>query len=85
MDCYILIAVAVVVAAGGCWQGKKAYFLSKSAQKQLVLEEKFKALQAKGDGAVDKYLEKKRKKNASKDRRQLPWKRAREGPADADE
>jgi ribosomal RNA-processing protein 36 len=64
------------------YQGKTPFYLSKGAQRELVLQEKFKTLQAKGDGALDKYLEKKRKKNAGKDRKQLPWKRSKGPEAD---
>ncbi len=58
-------------------QGKTPYYLTKKSQKTMALASKFQDLASKGDGAVDKFLEKKRKKNASKDRKQLPWKRNR--------
>jgi ribosomal RNA-processing protein 36 len=64
-----------LVCRTGLAQGKTPFYLSKSAKKDLVLQEQFKALEAKGPGALDKFLEKKRKKNASKDRSKLPWKR----------
>ncbi|XP_013415255.1 ribosomal RNA processing protein 36 homolog isoform X2 [Lingula anatina] len=51
-------------------QGKKPFYLRKSEQKQLQLADKFKEL--KKSGNLEKYLSKKRKKNASKDRKKLP-------------
>ncbi|EPZ31188.1 Protein of unknown function DUF947 domain-containing protein [Rozella allomycis CSF55] len=53
--------------------GKKPFYLKKSDQKKLLMAEKFKAIKEKGgDAAIDKYIEKKRKKNASKKRKELP-------------
>ncbi|CAH1262009.1 ribosomal RNA processing protein 36 homolog [Branchiostoma lanceolatum] len=51
-------------------QGKKPYFLKKSEEKKLVLAQKFKEL--KKSGKVEKFLQKKRKKNAARDRKHLP-------------
>ncbi|KAJ8032481.1 Ribosomal RNA processing protein 36-like [Holothuria leucospilota] len=51
-------------------EGKKPYFLKKSDRKVLELAEKYKEL--KKSGKLEKYLAKKRKKNMSKDRRQMP-------------
>eukprot|EP00112_Aurelia_sp_Birch-Aquarium-sp1_P009735 Seg2116.2 transcript_id=Seg2116.2/GoldUCD/mRNA.D3Y31 product="Ribosomal RNA processing protein 36-like" protein_id=Seg2116.2/GoldUCD/D3Y31 len=51
-------------------QGKKPYFLKKSEKKKLELAEQYKTL--KSDGKLEKYLSKKRKRNAAKDRRHLP-------------
>lgn len=44
-----------------------------AVQKQLELADKYKEL--KRTGKLDKYLTKKRKRNAKRDRRQLPFKR----------
>ncbi len=54
-------------------QGKKPFFLSKAGKRELVLTEKYKELEAKGPGALNKFMEKRRKKKASKDKRALPW------------
>ena len=54
--------------------GKKPFFLKKSAQRQLEMDRRFQDL-AKGRGGkkkVEKLIEKRRKKNAFKDRRSLP-------------
>ena len=54
--------------------GKKPFFLKKRAQKELETEHRFEAL-AKGRGGkkkIEKLIEKRRKKNAAKDRRWLP-------------
>ncbi|KAK2182555.1 hypothetical protein NP493_348g00000 [Ridgeia piscesae] len=51
-------------------EGKKPYFLKKSVEKKLDLAEKYSEL--KKSGKVEKYLSKKRKKTAAKDRRRLP-------------
>lgn len=51
-------------------KGKKPYFVKKSDKKMLELAEQFKDL--KKSGKLEKYLAKKRKKNISKDRGQMP-------------
>lgn len=51
-------------------EGKKPFFLKNSAKKAIVLEERFKEL--KKDHKLKKFIEKKRRKNASKDRRWMP-------------
>jgi len=48
-------------------KGKQPYYLKKSEMKKLKLEEKYKEL--KQSGGLDKFVSKKRKKNASKERR----------------
>jgi ribosomal RNA-processing protein 36 len=53
-------------------QGKKPFYLKKSDQKKLALIDKFKQL---GDKNVDKILEKRRKRNATKDHKKVPYKR----------
>lgn len=55
-------------------EGKQPFYLKKSAMKELALEEKFNEL--KKNGKLNKFMEKKRKKNASKDRRWLPDRRS---------
>jgi len=52
--------------------GKTPYYPKKAVVKQLELLERYRELQKRGKGQVDKYLVKKRKKNASKDRRYMP-------------
>ncbi|KAI0213636.1 Ribosomal RNA processing protein 36-like protein [Lamellibrachia satsuma] len=52
-------------------QGKRPYFLKKSIEKKLDLAEKYSEL--KKSGTVEKYLSKKRKKAAAKDRKKLPY------------
>lgn len=53
-------------------QGKQPFYLKKSDQKKLELIDKFKQL---GDKNVDKILEKRRKRNATKDHKKVPFKR----------
>ncbi|XP_064403649.1 ribosomal RNA processing protein 36 homolog isoform X2 [Halichondria panicea] len=53
--------------------GKKAFHIKKSTQKKLLLAKKYTEL--KKSGKLDKFIAKKRKKNASRDRKQLPFKR----------
>jgi hypothetical protein len=88
---FFVIFATVETSCSNCWklaeivtslcfgvrgiQGKKAFYLSKRAKKELALGEKFKQLEAKGPEAVDKFLAKKRAKNASKDKKSLPWAR----------
>ncbi|ORY89888.1 hypothetical protein BCR43DRAFT_117604 [Syncephalastrum racemosum] len=56
-------------------QGKKPYFLKKSEEKKLFLMDQYKKL---GEKNMDKILEKRRRKNAAKDHRRLPFKRRSE-------
>ena len=51
-------------------EGKRPFFLKKSEQRRLELLAKYEELQA--SGKLDKFLEKRRKKNAAKDHRYLP-------------
>lgn len=55
----------VAVAAG-----KKPYFLGKAEKRKRELVAKYEEL--KSAGKLDKYMEKRRKKNAAKDHRYLP-------------
>ena len=49
--------------------GKKAYHLKPSKLKEMILADKYKYLQQ--EGKLKKYMEKRRKKNAAKDRKWL--------------
>uniref|UniRef100_A0A3Q2D8R8 rRNA biogenesis protein RRP36 n=1 Tax=Cyprinodon variegatus TaxID=28743 RepID=A0A3Q2D8R8_CYPVA len=51
-------------------RGERPFFLKKSEKKKLQLAEKY--LDLKKSGKVEKFLSKKRKRNAVKDRRKLP-------------
>jgi len=51
-------------------QGKRPYYLKKSALKELELKGKFKKLEKRGH--LEKYLKKKRKKTAGKDHKVMP-------------
>ncbi|KAG1467369.1 hypothetical protein G6F56_004452 [Rhizopus delemar] len=53
-------------------QGKKPFFLKNSEKRKLELMDRY---QKMGDKAVDRVLEKRRKKNTTKDRKRLPFKR----------
>ena len=53
--------------------GKKPYYLKKSEQRKLELLAKYREL--KEGGGLDKFMEKRRKKNASKDHRYVPSQR----------
>lgn len=52
-------------------QGLKPYFLKKSDKKKLELAEKYNEL--KKSGKLENFLSKKRKRNAGKDRKKLPF------------
>ncbi|KAJ2546309.1 rRNA biogenesis protein rrp36, partial [Coemansia sp. RSA 1933] len=54
-------------------QGKKPYFLKKRELKDLEVAEKFTKLQ--DSSKFNSYLEKRRKRNASKDHRRMPYQR----------
>ncbi|CAG8489456.1 13197_t:CDS:2 [Ambispora gerdemannii] len=53
-------------------KGKKPFYLKKSAEKELELVEKFKNTDPKN---VEKIIEKRRKKNAAKEHKNVPFKR----------
>ncbi len=55
-------------------QGKKPFYLKESEFKKLELVSKFNQLKDKNI-SMDKFLEKRRKKNAAKDHRGMPYKR----------
>ncbi|XP_070590735.1 ribosomal RNA processing protein 36 homolog [Erythrolamprus reginae] len=54
-------------------QGKKPFFLKKSEMQKLELAEKYKDL--KRSGKLESFLNKKRKRNAAKDKRKLPFRK----------
>jgi len=54
-------------------KGKKPFYLKKSEQKKEELVEKYQEL--KTSGKLDKFLEKRRKKNSAKDHRYVPYRR----------
>ncbi|CAG8565405.1 14103_t:CDS:2 [Cetraspora pellucida] len=56
-------------------QGKSPFYLKKSEEKKLELVDKFKKLQKSDSKVLDKVIEKRRKKNASKEHRYIPFKR----------
>jgi hypothetical protein len=53
--------------------GKAPYFMSKAEKRKRLLVAQYEELKASGQ--LDKYMEKRRKKNAAKDHRYLPSKR----------
>jgi ribosomal RNA-processing protein 36 len=53
-------------------QGKKPFYLKKNELKKMELIQKYKSLKDSGEKAVDRYLEKKRKKKASKEKLGMP-------------
>ncbi|XP_068178576.1 ribosomal RNA processing protein 36 homolog [Antennarius striatus] len=55
-------------------QGARPFFLKKSEKKKLQLAEKYEQL--KTSGKLERFLSRKRKRNAAKDRRKLPGKTA---------
>ncbi|KAI9296277.1 ribosomal RNA processing protein 36 [Neoconidiobolus thromboides FSU 785] len=57
-------------------QGKTPFYLKKSAIRQLELTQKFNQMKDKKN--FDKVIEKKRKRNATKDHKKLPFKRRQE-------
>ncbi|ORX91176.1 ribosomal RNA processing protein 36 [Basidiobolus meristosporus CBS 931.73] len=56
-------------------KGKKPFFLKRSELKKLELVDKFKNL--KEAGSIDKVIEKRRKHNAAKQHKRIPFKRRR--------
>ncbi|CAH9131161.1 unnamed protein product [Cuscuta epithymum] len=57
-------------------QGKQPYYLKKSEIQKLKIREKYKEL--KESGKLESYMEKKRRKNAAKDHRYMPYRRSEE-------
>jgi ribosomal RNA-processing protein 36 len=56
--------------------GKKPYYLKKSEQRKMELLAKYQEL--KSGGGLERFMEKRRKRNAAKDHRYIPSQR-REG------
>jgi ribosomal RNA-processing protein 36 len=57
-------------------EGKRPYYLKKSEIRKQTLIEKYNSL--KESGKLTSYLDKRRKKNATKDHRFMPYRRAEE-------
>ncbi|KAJ2778104.1 rRNA biogenesis protein rrp36 [Coemansia javaensis] len=57
-------------------QGKRPYFLGRRELKELEAAQKFGSL---SPAKVDRFLEKRRKRNAAKDHRRMPYQRREEG------
>ena len=53
-------------------QGKKPFYLKKTKLKEMELIQKYKSLKESGDKVLEKYMEKKRKKKASKEKLGMP-------------
>ncbi|CAG8545537.1 16868_t:CDS:2, partial [Gigaspora rosea] len=58
-------------------QGKTPFYIKKSEEKKLELIDKFKKFQNSDSKVLDKFIEKRRKKNASKEHKYIPYKRRR--------
>jgi len=54
-------------------EGKGAFFLKRSAKKAIAVEERFNEL--KRDGKLQKFMAKKRQRNANKDFHKMPARR----------
>jgi ribosomal RNA-processing protein 36 len=54
-------------------EGKKPFFMKRAVVEHVSLEERYKELRK--EGKLGKFMEKRRKKDASKDRRWLPGRR----------
>ncbi len=68
------IAIAKKQEVEAVRKGKTPYFLKKSKIRELELEAKYEQVKSKGN--LSNYLQKRRKANASKDRRYLPQSRS---------
>ncbi len=53
--------------------GKKPYYLKQSEIKKIAMEQRYEELKGKGNRKLQEYVEKKRKKNAAKDRKRLSF------------
>ncbi|XP_076928050.1 uncharacterized protein LOC143591860 [Bidens hawaiensis] len=62
-------------------QGKQPYYLKKSEIRKQQLAEKFKELKA--SGKLESFIEKKRRKNAAKDHRFMPYRRPNDNQQEA--
>ncbi|KAL7425132.1 rRNA biogenesis protein rrp36 [Cryptotrichosporon argae] len=61
--------------------GKGAWYMKESEKKDLLLGARFEALEAKGKHAVKKVVEKKRRKEAGKEKKSRPFARGGDGSA----
>ncbi len=61
-------------------QGKQPYFLKQSTVKQLAMVDEFEELKKKGK--LESYMAKRRKQNAAKDHRYVPYARRPSEPTD---
>lgn len=59
-------------------QGKRPFYLKNSEIKRRRNIEKFHELKAAGKGKLESYIEKRRRKNAAKDYRHMPYRRSNE-------
>ncbi|EXC34121.1 hypothetical protein L484_010579 [Morus notabilis] len=57
-------------------QGKQPFYLKKSEIKKRRNIEKYHELKAAGNGKLESYIEKRRRKNAAKDHRHMPYRRS---------
>eukprot|EP00968_Pinguiococcus_pyrenoidosus_P021256 scaffold2730_cov247-Pinguiococcus_pyrenoidosus.AAC.11 len=57
-------------------QGGKTFYLKRSEQRRIELDDKFETLRK--SGKLQSYLAKKRKRNASKDHKSMPYRRRAE-------
>lgn len=57
-------------------KGKKPFFLKKRVVKEAELKDRFESLEKRG--RINKYMEKKRKRNARRDESNMPELRSRE-------
>ncbi|CAG8524026.1 430_t:CDS:2, partial [Dentiscutata heterogama] len=58
-------------------QGKSPFYIKKSEEKKLELVDKFKKFQKSDSKVLERVIEKRRKKNASKEHKYIPFKRRR--------
>ncbi|CAG8478269.1 12034_t:CDS:2 [Acaulospora morrowiae] len=56
-------------------RGKTPFYIKKSDEKKLELIDKFEKIQKSNPKALDKFIEKRRKRNAAKEHRHMPFKR----------
>ncbi len=59
-------------------EGKKPYYLKEGDYKKLELVQRYEEIKERG-GSVEKFLEKRRKKNAAREHRLMPYERRSAG------
>ncbi|CAG8441786.1 16645_t:CDS:2 [Acaulospora colombiana] len=59
-------------------RGKAPFYLKKSEEKKLELVDKFEKIQQSNPKALDKIIEKRRKRNAAKEHKRVPFKRRKD-------